>query len=86
LPGIPNATASQIDLAARGATWGEVLGVGLDNNLGPLPALANNFLEDAGKGIAIYSAPLTSQPNASTTTVAVTATVQMTGVTDHAGT
>ena len=35
--GISNATADQIDLAARGAAWGDAVGVALANNLGPLP-------------------------------------------------
>jgi hypothetical protein len=71
IPGIPNPTAAQIDLAARGAAWGDGVGVALDNNLGPLNGLAVNFLEDAAQGIAIYSASLSSQP---------TSHAQLTGV------
>jgi hypothetical protein len=63
LPGIANATPAQIDLAARGAAWGDAVGVALDNNLGPLKALATNFLRDAAQGTAVYSAALASQPN-----------------------
>ena len=97
LPGIPNATSNQIDLAARGAAWGDVLGVALANNLGPLLGQTTNFLEDAAQGTAVYSASLTSQPTAASFQGAATASaasataiatpVQMTGVaahTDHA--
>jgi hypothetical protein len=56
------AAAAQIDLAARGAAWGDAVGVALDNNLGPLKALANNFLMDAAEGIASYSMSLIGQP------------------------
>ena len=45
--GVPNATADQIDLAARGAAWGDAVGTALANNLGPLVAQTTNFLEDA---------------------------------------
>jgi hypothetical protein len=63
VPGTPNATASQIDLAARGAAWGDAVGVALANNLGPLPGQVDNFLKDAARGGAIYSASLASQPS-----------------------
>ena len=59
---IPNATPNQIDLAARGAAWGDAVGIALANNLGPLPGQVSNFLEDAAQGSAIYSASLASQP------------------------
>ena len=36
LPGNVTPTADQIDLAARGAAWGDMVGVALANNLGPL--------------------------------------------------
>jgi hypothetical protein len=62
IPGVANATAAQIDLAARGAAWGDAVGVALANNLGPLPGQVTKFLEDAAQGIAIYSASLASQP------------------------
>jgi hypothetical protein len=90
LPGTPNPTANQIDLAARGAVWGEAVGVALANNLGPLVGQPTNFLEDAAQGTAVYSASLSSQPPAglfqgaaaaSAASVAATGThVQMTGV------
>jgi VCBS repeat-containing protein len=87
IPGIPNPTADQIDLAARGAAWGDAVGVALANNLGPLNTQAINFLEDAAQGTAIYSASLSSQPNhapfqgAATASVASAANdVQLTGV------
>jgi hypothetical protein len=63
-PGIPNATVAQIDLAARGAAWGDAIGVALVNNLGLLNGQAINFLEAAAQGIAVYSASLASQPTA----------------------
>jgi endoglucanase len=62
LPGMANPTAAQIDLAARGAAWGDAVGVALDNALGPLKALANNFLMAAAEGIASYSMSLIGQP------------------------
>lgn len=63
VPGIVNATAAQIDLAARGAAWGDAVGVALANNLGPVPAQTTEFLMDAAQGIAIYSASLVGQPH-----------------------
>jgi hypothetical protein len=62
IPGIASPTAVQIDLAARGAAWGDGVGVALANNLGALSGQAANFLEDAAQGIAAYSASLSSQP------------------------
>src|SRR5208337_344645 len=62
IPGMSNATAVQIDLAARGAAWGDAVGTALANNLGPLPGQVTNFLEDAAQGSAVYSASLGSQP------------------------
>jgi hypothetical protein len=62
LPGTPHPTADQIDLAARGAAWGDAVGVALANNLGPLHGQVTNFLEDAAQGAAAYSASLASQP------------------------
>jgi hypothetical protein len=80
--------ADQVDLAARGTAWGDLVGVALANpSLSPLSAQAINFLEDAAQGTAIYSASLSSQPNhapfqgAATASVATTAShVQLTGV------
>jgi hypothetical protein len=60
--GIPNATADQIDLAARGAAWGDAVGVALANNLGSLPGQVTNFLDDAAQGSAVYGASLVGQP------------------------
>ncbi len=62
LPGIPSPTAAQIDLAARGAAWGDAVGVALSSNIGPLNAAVANFLEDAAQGIAQYSMSLVGQP------------------------
>ena len=91
IPGNAHASAAQIDLAARGAAWGDAVGLALANNLGPLLAQATNFLEDAAQGTAVYSAPLTSQPNhsvsqeasSSTTSALGNASVQVTGVAQH---
>jgi hypothetical protein len=62
VPGIPNATLDQIVLAARGAAWGDAVGVALANDLGSLPGQVINFLEDAARGGALYSKSLASQP------------------------
>jgi hypothetical protein len=62
VPGILNPTADQIDLYARGAAWGDAVGVALAGNLGQLPVLTTNFLEDAAQAHAIYSASLAAQP------------------------
>lgn len=62
VPGLPNASAAQIDLAARGAAWGDMVGVALANNLGPLSGQVVNFLDDAAQGSAIYGASLVGQP------------------------
>jgi hypothetical protein len=75
VPGMPNATADQIDLAARGAAWGDAVGIALANNLGPLPGQVTNFLNDIVHGNAVYSAPLASEP-----IVASTSQVQLTGI------
>jgi hypothetical protein len=53
---------STIELAAKGAAWGDAVGVALDNNLGTLKAGTMNFLMDAAENIALYSQPLSSQP------------------------
>jgi hypothetical protein len=62
IPGILSASSEQIDLAARGAAWGDAVGTALANHLGPLNGQATNFLESAAQGTAIYSASLLSQP------------------------
>jgi hypothetical protein len=62
VPGISHATADQIVLAARGAAWGDAVGVALANHLGPLPGQVINFLEDAAQGNAKTGASLSSQP------------------------
>jgi hypothetical protein len=88
LPGLPNASVSQIDLAARGAAWGDAVGVALSSNIGPLNAQATNFLEDAAQGTAIYAAALGAQPNHavfqgatfSASTTLTSSSVQLTGV------
>jgi probable HAF family extracellular repeat protein len=61
VPGL-NASAAQIDLAARGAAWGDMVGVALANNLGPLNGQVVNFLEDTTQGTAVYGASLVGQP------------------------
>jgi len=92
LPGNPHPTADQIDLAARGAAWGDAVGTALTNNIGPLSGHTTTFLQDAAQGIAVYSASLTSQPNpgpfqGATPSVSATpaeSSVQMTGIShDH---
>ena len=91
IPGHANASPAQIDLAARGAAWGDAVGVALANNLGPLLAEVTNFLQDAAQGTAVYSAPLTSQPNnsvsqgatPSTSSALGDASVQVMGVAHH---
>ena len=62
LPWTSNPTADQIDLAARGAAWGDAVGFALGNDFGPLKAQATNFLMDAAEGIANYSMSLVGQP------------------------
>ena len=64
IPGLTNPTATEIDLAARGAAWGEAIGIALVNNLGPFGGETANFLENAAQGTAIYSESLSSQPTA----------------------
>jgi hypothetical protein len=86
VPGIPNATTDQIDLAARGAAWGDAVGVALANNLGSLPGQVTNFLDDVAQGTAVYSASFSSQPTAAqgTASAAVSTAadhVQLIGVT-----
>jgi hypothetical protein len=63
IPGISNPSADQVDLAARGAAWGDAVGLGLANNLGSLQAQATEFLMDAAQGNAMYSASLVGQPH-----------------------
>jgi hypothetical protein len=62
LPGIPHPSAGQIDLAARGAAWGDAVGVALSSTIGPLNAQTINFLDDAAQGSAEYSVSLVGQP------------------------
>jgi hypothetical protein len=88
IPGHANASPAQLDLAARGAAWGDAVGVALANNLGPLLAEVTNFLQDAAQGTAVYSAPLTSQPNNNVSQGATPSTssaseVQVMGVAHH---
>jgi hypothetical protein len=64
IPGNATPTAAQVDLAARGAAWGDMVGVALANNLSPLNGQVINFLEDAAHGTAIYGASLVGQPAA----------------------
>jgi hypothetical protein len=62
LPNNAHPTADQIDIAARGAAWGDAVGVAFANNLGQLPGQVANFLEDAAQSTAIYGASLVGQP------------------------
>ena len=86
IPGIAHPTIDQIDLAARGAAWGDAVGLALANNLGPIPSQVTNFLIDAAQGKAIYSTSLASQPahgpfqSAPPTTPLLSDAVGLTGV------
>ena len=81
IPGISNPSTAQVDLAARGAAWGDAVGAALANDLGPLGDQAINFLEAAAHGIAIYSASLASQPQGSPSLASsVDSNVQIIGV------
>lgn len=81
IPGISNPSAAQVDLAARGAAWGDAVGTALADDLGPLEDQAINFLEAAAHGIAIYSASLASQPQGSPSLASsVDSNVQLIGV------
>jgi hypothetical protein len=62
IPGNASPTGNQIDLAARGAAWGDMVGVALANNLGPLYGQVVNFLDDAAQGTAVYGTSLVGQP------------------------
>jgi hypothetical protein len=76
---------------ARGAAWGDAVGVALANHLGPLYGQATNFLEDAAEGTEVYSASLASQPThspfqgevSSTVLTINDPTVQLVGVAMH---
>jgi hypothetical protein len=61
ISGITQPSQTQIDIAARGAAWGDAVGLALANNLGALLTEATTFVSHASQGTAIYSAPLTSQ-------------------------
>jgi hypothetical protein len=69
--GIADATPAQIDLAARGAAWGDAVGLALANGLGPLQGQVLNFLDDAAAGLATYSVSLSNQH------------IGLTGIADH---
>ena len=62
IPGNAHPSLLQIDIAARGAAWGDAVGLALANNLGPLLAQVINFLDDAAQGSAQYSVSLVGQP------------------------
>ena len=57
-----DSTAAQLDLRPAGAAWGDMVGVALAINLGPLNGQTVNFLEDAAQGTAVYGASLIGQP------------------------
>jgi hypothetical protein len=63
IPGIANASPNQIDLAARGAAWGDMVGVALANNIGLLEKQTADFLLAAAQDMAIYGVPLVGQPS-----------------------
>jgi hypothetical protein len=62
IPGLPNSNADQADLAARGAAWGDAVGMALSDDLGPLETLVNNLLMGAAQEIADYTVSLLGQP------------------------
>ena len=75
IPEISNPSLAQIDLAARGAAWGDAGGIALTNNIGPLLRETMNFLNQAAQGTAIYSTPLSAK--------ATDAAVQIVGSAQH---
>jgi hypothetical protein len=75
VPGFVNPTTAQIVLAARGAAWGDAVGVALAGPVGQLSPEVTNFLEDVVQGTAIYSASLSSQPQAATAQAAASASL-----------
>lgn len=86
LPSNAHPTSSDVDLAARGAAWGDAVGIALANNLGPLPAQVANFLADVAQGNAVYSASLGSQPghtNGSNVTTEITGISADSNLTTH---
>jgi hypothetical protein len=62
IPGNATPTVNQIDIAARGAAWGDMVGVELVSDIGPLNAQVMNFVDDIAQGTAIFGAPLLGQP------------------------
>jgi hypothetical protein len=62
LPGNATPSATDIELASRGAAWGDMTGIALANNLGPLYSETTNLLMDAAQGTAVYGASLVGQP------------------------
>lgn len=62
IPGIDHPNASQIELGARGAAFGDAVGVALDNNLINTHDIATNFIGLASHGTGVYGAPLAIQP------------------------
>ena len=62
IPFIATPTAGQIDLAARGAAWGDMVGVALVNAINPLSAQVMNFVYDMAEGTAIHGVSLVGQP------------------------
>jgi hypothetical protein len=88
VPGISDPSAAQIDLAARGAAWGDATGVALANDLGPLKGQVIHFLLDAAaQGSAANSASSASQAIHADATIgsagSADATVHLTGMAAH---
>ena len=73
LPGNAHPSADVVDLAARGAAWGDAVGLALANNLGPIPSEVTNFLIDAAQGTPSILTSLAGQP------IAVPFTIQLVG-------
>jgi hypothetical protein len=88
VPGISDPSAAQIDLAARGAAWGDATGVALANDLGPLKGHVINFrLDVAAQGSAANSASSASQAIHGDATIGSTGSadtgVHLTGMAAH---
>jgi hypothetical protein len=85
IPGIANPSAAQIDLAARGAAWGDAVGLAIDNNLGTLKGSAIYYLANAAAhGGAQGSASLAEHPDTVAGSAPIHDTaVQLTGLAAH---
>jgi hypothetical protein len=88
IPGITDPSAAQIDLAARGAAWGDAVGVALGNDLGPLKGQVTSFLLDAAaQASAVNSASSAGEATHADATIgsapSADASVHLTGLAAH---